>query len=91
MQLRHELSLCRVYVGSGTTRAFDRRPFGIESMEMVNTEANTGASSSRNTLQTHESTSTSNHPCPEISDLEMIDILDNIGHAQQCEWQHFSR
>ncbi|KAK1435048.1 hypothetical protein QVD17_00807 [Tagetes erecta] len=30
-KLRHELSLCRVYVVSGTTRAFDRRPFGMGS------------------------------------------------------------
>jgi hypothetical protein len=26
MQLRHEFSLCRVYVVSGSFRAFDRRP-----------------------------------------------------------------
>ncbi|KAL3850286.1 hypothetical protein ACJIZ3_012168 [Penstemon smallii] len=25
-KLRHELSLCRIYVGSGSVRAFDRRP-----------------------------------------------------------------
>ncbi|XP_071701470.1 NAC domain-containing protein 90-like [Rutidosis leptorrhynchoides] len=47
-KLRHELSLCRVYVASGTTRAFDRRPYGIKSMDMVNTELMTrGGSSSR--------------------------------------------
>lgn len=28
MQLRHELSLCRVYIISGSFRAFDRRPLG---------------------------------------------------------------
>lgn len=26
MQLRHEFSLCRIYVTSGNSRAFDRRP-----------------------------------------------------------------
>ncbi|XP_071710891.1 NAC domain-containing protein 90-like [Rutidosis leptorrhynchoides] len=55
-KLQHELSLCRVYVVSGTTRAFDRRPLGIESMEMVHTEPTTrGASSSRNTLRKSDS------------------------------------
>ncbi|KAI3822759.1 hypothetical protein L1987_10357 [Smallanthus sonchifolius] len=48
-KLCHELSLCRVYVVSGTTRAFDRRPFGIgPTIEMIN--ASTGASSSVNIL-----------------------------------------
>lgn len=28
MQLRHEMSVCRVYVISGSFRAFDRRPLG---------------------------------------------------------------
>ncbi|CAA2954255.1 NAC domain-containing 90 [Olea europaea subsp. europaea] len=28
-KLRHELSLCRVYVVSGSSRAFDRRPSGL--------------------------------------------------------------
>ncbi|KAL7596916.1 hypothetical protein Lser_V15G28765 [Lactuca serriola] len=44
-QLRHELSLCRVYVVSGTTRAFDRRPLGIEWTEMVTPQVNRGGSS----------------------------------------------
>ncbi|KAI3688096.1 hypothetical protein L1987_81804 [Smallanthus sonchifolius] len=44
-KLCHELSLCRVYVVSGTTRAFDRRPFGIgPTTGMIN--ASTVASSS---------------------------------------------
>ena len=30
MQLRNELSLCRVYVSSGSFRSFDRRPLGSE-------------------------------------------------------------
>nr|XP_043613314.1 NAC domain-containing protein 90-like [Erigeron canadensis] len=62
-KLRHEMSLCRVYVVSGTTRAFDRRPSGIgwsSMMEIDNTTTTTttteeasrrSASSSRNTLQ----------------------------------------
>ncbi|XAR60161.1 hypothetical protein NMG60_11033417 [Bertholletia excelsa] len=29
-RLRHELSLCRVYIVSGSLRAFDRRPLGAE-------------------------------------------------------------
>ncbi|XAR60156.1 hypothetical protein NMG60_11033411 [Bertholletia excelsa] len=29
-KLRHELSLCRVYIVSGSLRAFDRRPLGAE-------------------------------------------------------------
>ncbi|XP_076953758.1 NAC domain-containing protein 90-like [Bidens hawaiensis] len=49
-KLRHELSLCRVYVVSGTTRAFDRSPFGIGPTEMVRPEGSRGhaTSSSRN-------------------------------------------
>ncbi|KAI7753631.1 hypothetical protein M8C21_010149, partial [Ambrosia artemisiifolia] len=47
-KLRHELSLCRVYVVSGTRRSFDRRPFGTGSTEKVRTEASRGASTSRN-------------------------------------------
>lgn len=35
MQLRHEMSVCRVYVISGTFRAFDRRPLGTAIMEPV--------------------------------------------------------
>lgn len=31
MQLRHEFSLCRVYVISGSFRAFDRRPLEVTS------------------------------------------------------------
>lgn len=36
MQLRHELSLCRIYVVSGSFRAFDRRPLAAEMSEAVN-------------------------------------------------------
>ncbi|KAI7984171.1 NAC domain-containing protein 90 [Camellia lanceoleosa] len=35
-KLRHELSLCRVYVVSGSFRAFDRRPLAAETSEAVN-------------------------------------------------------
>ncbi|KAK1429210.1 hypothetical protein QVD17_11415 [Tagetes erecta] len=60
-KLRHELSLCRVYVVSGTTRAFDRRPFGIEpTRENVNSKASTGASSSGIHHINVQATSTSN-------------------------------
>ncbi|KAI3823323.1 hypothetical protein L1987_04758 [Smallanthus sonchifolius] len=38
-KLRHELSLCRVYVVSGTRRAFDRRPFEIGPPDIVKPEA----------------------------------------------------
>lgn len=91
-KLRHELSLCRVYVVSGTTRAFDRRPFGTESMQVVNNEATRGASSSRNTLHTHEPMSTSEYSCPVSSypNNEMVDIMDNLGLVHQREWQHFA-
>ncbi|KAK1354565.1 NAC domain-containing protein [Heracleum sosnowskyi] len=34
-RLRHEMSVCRVYVISGTFRAFDRRPLGTAIMEPV--------------------------------------------------------
>ncbi|KAM0045288.1 hypothetical protein Hdeb2414_s0009g00302261 [Helianthus debilis subsp. tardiflorus] len=63
-KLRHELSLCRVYVVSGTTRAFDRRPFGIgTTTEKVNPDASRGASSSssQTILQS------SNSSCPQSS------------------------
>lgn len=33
-KLQHELSLCRVYVVSGSVRAFDRRPLGLETYEI---------------------------------------------------------
>ncbi|KAF5819616.1 putative transcription factor NAM family [Helianthus annuus] len=49
-KLRHELSLCRVYVVSRTRRSFDRRPSGIGSTEMVRPEASRGASTSRNII-----------------------------------------
>ncbi|KAJ0670714.1 putative transcription factor NAM family [Helianthus annuus] len=62
-KLRHELSLCRVYVVSGTTRAFDRRPFGIgTATEKVNPDARRGASSSSQTIL-----QSSNSLCPQSS------------------------
>nr|GEX47172.1 NAC domain-containing protein 90 [Tanacetum cinerariifolium] len=35
-KLQHEVSLCRVYVVSGSVRAFDRRPLGIGTYEIGN-------------------------------------------------------
>ncbi|XP_076896454.1 NAC domain-containing protein 90-like [Bidens hawaiensis] len=64
-KLRHEWSLCRVYVVSGTTRAFDRRPFGIG----PTTEASRGASSSSGNIITSKCS------CPQSScpyDHEML-------------------
>lgn len=33
--MRHEFSLCRVYVTSGSSRAFDRRPVGVFQTERM--------------------------------------------------------
>ena len=43
MQLKHEFSLCRVYVTSGCARAFDRRPLGtIPNIHTQNLTTNNG-------------------------------------------------
>ncbi|CAK9141310.1 unnamed protein product [Ilex paraguariensis] len=39
-KLRHEMSLCRVYVISGSCRAFDRRPVGTQAKEGMIPQAN---------------------------------------------------
>ncbi|GKC87418.1 NAC domain-containing protein 90-like protein [Tanacetum coccineum] len=92
-KLRHEFSLCRVYVVSGTTRAFDRRPFGLGPMERINPEPSRGASTSRNTLQTYKIAGTSQFPQPEspCPDYEMDNFMDHVVLEPLQEWQHFAR
>ncbi|KAI3706497.1 hypothetical protein L6452_24283 [Arctium lappa] len=77
-KLRYELSLCRVYVVSGCTRAFDRRPLGLEPTPMVTPEASRGASSSQNTVQTNKARSPSEFSSPQSSN-PMVDIVGNVG------------
>ncbi|PSR89852.1 NAC domain-containing protein [Actinidia chinensis var. chinensis] len=54
-KLRHELTLCRVYVISGSFRAFDRRPTGAETSDAV-TEQRHGDQSNSQANKTVEKT-----------------------------------
>ena len=55
MQLRHEFSLCRVYVISGSFRAFDRRPLEVTSETQH--QGDTAATSSQNTAMVERTSS----------------------------------
>ena len=42
VQLRHEYTLCRLYVVSGSSRAFDRRPRNMAAREMTQGSGDSG-------------------------------------------------
>lgn len=55
MQLRHEFSLCRVYVISGSFRAFDRRP--LEVTNETQHQGDAAGPSSQNTAMVEKTSS----------------------------------
>ncbi|XP_042483984.1 NAC domain-containing protein 90-like [Macadamia integrifolia] len=64
--LRHEFSLCRVYVGSGSLRAFDRRPSGATTSEME-MQVQQPPSGAGPTSGTGDMATTSSHQNPQRS------------------------
>lgn len=74
LQLRHEFSICRIYIKSGSSRAFDRRPtdnYGIERKP-----PNNGLeTSSRATLSRSQETSQS-------GGNQLVDLLVNATTLQ---------
>ncbi|KAL2536112.1 NAC domain-containing protein 90 [Forsythia ovata] len=75
-KLRHELSLCRVYVVSGSSRAFDRRPTGLEPPPreaMMNQEIY-----SHGGARELSESSMSGESYAGAPDLEMINGLENL-------------
>ncbi|XP_065867654.1 NAC domain-containing protein 90-like [Euphorbia lathyris] len=84
-KLRHEFSLCRVYVTSGSCRAFDRRPVEAvtrETQVLVGDTATTSAQNTRmvdNASSSETSNSAGDHGdltrIPESANWEMVDHL----------------
>ncbi|KAA8544274.1 hypothetical protein F0562_022286 [Nyssa sinensis] len=92
-KLRHELSLCRVYVISGTFRAFDRRPLGAEPRETITLQVHghESMSYSQNTpLIEKTSSPESSYSGEDHSELpetygEMVNGLEPL-----WEWEQFN-
>ncbi|KAK1354564.1 NAC domain-containing protein [Heracleum sosnowskyi] len=79
-RLRHEMSLCRVYVISGTFRAFDRRPLGTEIMEPVDEQQD-----DQENIVTRTSPS-AEHMYRETNDNTMI--IENAGASSSQTMVH---
>lgn len=87
LQLRHELSLCRVYIVSGSFRAFDRRPVVIESSRDVVAQENVG---SHSTKVTERSTSPKEVLVDHV-EKEGINWEMDTGLRSLWEWDQFNQ
>ncbi|KAK9279047.1 hypothetical protein L1049_012722 [Liquidambar formosana] len=91
-KLRHEFSLCRIYVISGSFRAFDRRPGGRVARNVMNQQVYGGggaAKTSHNTRGVEETSSLESsysgrdhvdlpdQAAAEIANLQMVDGLQS--------------
>ncbi|KAA8549898.1 hypothetical protein F0562_001582 [Nyssa sinensis] len=95
-KLRHELSLCRVYVVSGSFRAFDRRPLVAETRETITQQGHGhghGAISSSENTPLIEKTSSpeSSYSGEEPVELpgtnwETVNGLDPLWEWEQLNW-----
>ncbi|KAF8403334.1 hypothetical protein HHK36_011436 [Tetracentron sinense] len=97
-KLRHEISLCRVYVKSGCLRAFDRRPSAATTRETpIHQAHNDGATTSQqNPLPVEKTSSThnllsgnnDNHPLQtgESTDWDMSYLLQPLWEWEELEW-----
>ncbi|PIA58053.1 hypothetical protein AQUCO_00500168v1 [Aquilegia coerulea] len=94
--LRHEYSVCRVYVNSGCVRTFDRRPSGPAVTEtpanhtLGNVDASTSHQSSINTADKATSpgiVSPENHAHPSLTDdTDDWEMPDTIWQWEQLNW-----
>ncbi|KAF8395414.1 hypothetical protein HHK36_019360 [Tetracentron sinense] len=96
-KLRHEFSLCRVYVHSGSLRAFDRRPSGATTSETpIHQAQGDGASTSQQNppmmdkTSSPDSSSSGDHVLPpqtgETADCEMAEDLQLLWEWEQLNW-----
>ncbi|PSR86471.1 NAC domain-containing protein [Actinidia chinensis var. chinensis] len=89
-KLRHELSLCRVYVKSGSFRAFDRRPTEAETRDAVPEQQRYGDKFNSQATQTVEKTSSpessysgEDHFEPPQANMGMFTALEPIWEWEQ--------
>lgn len=96
MQLRHEFSLCRIYVVSGSFRAFDRRPLEPVSQATQLHENRTATFSERASMMEVTSSSSTSHSGGDHSDQpeaneddiwEMVNDLEELPLGwEQMNW-----
>ncbi|RID41516.1 hypothetical protein BRARA_J01473 [Brassica rapa] len=86
-KLRHEFSLCRVYITSGSSRAFDRRPMGIFQAErMLTRDVAVGERSVRVESSPEASMSEGGHGYLSVNG-EMVDgLTEPIWEWEQLSW-----
>ncbi|XP_022731098.1 NAC domain-containing protein 90-like [Durio zibethinus] len=94
--LRHEFSLCRVYVVSGSFRAFDRRPLEAVSRGTQLHDNRAATSSERATMMEITSSSGTSHSGgdhhdpPEASEDDIWDIVNDLEQPdlgwEQMNW-----
>ncbi|WCJ41853.1 NAC domain containing protein 90 [Euphorbia peplus] len=96
-KLRHEFSLCRVYVTSGSSRAFDRRPLEVVTREIQVLVGDTATTSAQNTkmVDNASSSETSNSAgdhgdlprTAENANWEMIDnLVEPLWEWESLNW-----
>ncbi|KAF8111214.1 hypothetical protein N665_0076s0202 [Sinapis alba] len=79
-KMRHEFSVCRIYIKSGSSRAFDRRPTMEGSWTETKLPSNGIATSSRNTIPTSlETTQRNSEMIAGISQLLERNLPNNNG------------
>ncbi|KAF9595859.1 hypothetical protein IFM89_005345 [Coptis chinensis] len=82
--LRHEFSVCRVYVNSGCLRAFDRRPSGPTTTDTTNGQAQ------ENVASTSDQSSLNTSPGNDVHESQTTGDVDNWEMADHLlEWQHW--
>ncbi|KAL0887353.1 hypothetical protein Bca101_011336 [Brassica carinata] len=86
-KLRHEFSLCRVYITTGSSRAFDRRPMGIFQAErMLTRDVAVGETSVRVEISPEASMSGGEHGYLSVNG-EMVDgLTEPIWEWEQLNW-----
>lgn len=85
--MRHEFSLCRVYITTGSSRAFDRRPVGVFQTERMLTSDVAVAETSMVRVESSPETSFSGG---EHFDLSMnTELVDGL-NEQIWEWEQLS-
>ncbi|XP_022752544.1 NAC domain-containing protein 90-like [Durio zibethinus] len=91
-KLRHEFSLCRVYVVSGSFRAFDRRPLepvsrGIQLHDNRAATSFEGATMMEITSSSGTSHSGGDHSDPPVADEDDIWMMVNDLEEAHLEWE----
>ncbi|CAH8315984.1 unnamed protein product [Eruca vesicaria subsp. sativa] len=86
-KLRHEFSLCRVYITTGSSRAFDRRPVEFfQTVQMLTSDVAVGETSVRVESSPEALMSGGNHDYPSTNG-EMVDgLTEPIWEWEQLNW-----